>query len=191
MRKSVSVVGGLFLLLAGYVIGASQILSPAALFAQGENEKAETPAAPAANQPSISEETRAKIKAAADAMKAAMEALSEEQQYNSATKGMNAFAILSGGNNSLKDLKSGAVVDPETFAALYAGLAADSVVADLGRDPDGRLTYKGTLIRMYPIVRLKGVYANRAAITGEEIVPVTEDDAKSKKKPAAAPDANQ
>lgn len=187
MRKSASIIGGVCLLAAGYVLGASQILSPAALFAQAENEKAEKTdkpaAAPAANQPNISEETRAKIKAAADALKAAMDALTEEQQYSAATQGMNAFAILSGGNNSLKDLKSGAVVDPETFAALYSGLAVDSVAADLGRDPDGRLTYKGTLIRMYPLVRLKSVYANRAAITGEEITPMKSDAAT--KKPAA------
>lgn len=189
MRKFVSVLSGLFLLAAGYILGASQILSPVALFAQADKEAK----APAANQPNITDETRAKIKAAADALKAAMEALAEEQQYNSATKGMNAFAILSGGNNSLKDLKSGAVVDPETFAALYAGLAADSVVADLGRDPDGRLTYKGSVIRMYPIVNLKKVYANRAAITAEDIVPAGSDDdaAKPKKKPAGPPDANQ
>jgi hypothetical protein len=181
MRKSVSFVGGFCLLAVGYVLGASQILSPVALFAQADRPEN---AAGAPDQPNISEETRAKIKTAADALKAAMDALTEEQQYSSATQGMNAFAILSGGNNSLKDLKAGAVVDPETFAALYSGLAVDSVAADLGRDPDGRLTYKGTLIRMYPLVQLKSVYARRAVITGEDITPIKSDAAA--KKPAAS-----
>ena len=182
MRTSVKVTGGLALLTIGYVVGASQILSPAVLLAQGKGKSKAAADAQSAEQ--LSDETKTKIKAAADALKAAMEALVAENRYESAIKSVNAFAVLSGGGNSLGDLKAGAGgVDPETFAALDAGLATDQVVVDLGRDAEGRMTYKNRVVRMYPVSVIRGAYARRAEITGEDLLPTaTEEPSKSKPK---------
>ena len=56
---------------------------------------------------------------------------------------INAFLVLSGGGNALDDLESGHGVDPETFAALYAGLAIPEIGDHLAKDDQSRLTYKG------------------------------------------------
>lgn len=181
MRTSMTILGGAALLIAGYGIGASQILSPATVLAQGDAGKADA-AAPVQSGVDLSEETKAKIKAAADALKIAMDALVEEQKYVPATRGVNAFSVLTGGGNAIRDLQSGAVVDPETFAALYADLATDAIAADLARDADGKLTYKNKVIRMYPLSVIRGKYAIRADITGEELLPAAPD--QDAKKPA-------
>jgi len=180
MRTSAKISGGLAILSIGYVLGASQILSPDMLLAQGK-VKAKGGVDAAAIQP-LSDETKTKIKAAADALRAAMDALQADGRYESAIKSVNAFAVLSGGGNSLADLQTGGGVDPETFAALYAGLASDQVVADLGRDAEGKLTYKKRVVRMYPISAIRGAYARRADITGEDLLPAAIDDT-SKSKP--------
>ena len=183
MRTSVTITSGVALLMFGYCLGASQLLSPAALFAQGG--KAKPKAAGDSADLGLTDETKAKIKTAADALKAAMEALDAEGKYkDSAIKGVNAFTVLTGGGNSLEDLKAAGGVDPETFAALYAGLATDKVAVDLGRDADGKLTYKNRVVRMYPISAIRAAYARRAEITGEELLPASFDDGK---KPAKKP----
>lgn len=182
MRTSAITIGCLGLLAIGYALGASQILSPGLLLAQGGKGKSKLAADSAAAQP-LSDETKTKIKAAADALKAAMEALQAEGRYDSAIKGANSFAILTGGGNSLADLNSAGGVDPETFAGLHAGLAADSVIGDLGFDPDRRLTYKKRVVRMYPISVIRAAYARRADITGEDLLPTIIDDS-AKSKPA-------
>ncbi len=185
MRTSAKITGGLALLTIGYALGASQILSPAALLAQGKGKSKGGGDAQAA-QP-LSDETKTKIKAAADALKAAMEALQSEGRYESAIKSVNAFAVLSGGGNSAADLAGGGGVDPETFAALYAGLATDQVVVDLGRDAEGKLTYKNRVVRMYPVSVIRGAYARRADITGEDLLPTAvEESPKSKPKTTEA-----
>ena len=186
MRTSATITGCLALLAIGYSVGASQILSPGLLLAQGGKGKSKLAADAAAAQP-LSDETKTKIKAAADALKSAMEALQAEGRYDS-VKGANSFAILTGGGNSLADLKGAAGVDPETFAGLYAGLASDSVVSDLGRDPEGKLTYKNRVVRMYPVSVIKAAYARRADITGEDLLPALIDDS-AKSKPAKKTDA--
>jgi hypothetical protein len=66
------------------------------------------------------------------------------------------------------DLESGRGVDPETFAALYADLAAGNLRADIERDSQGRLTYKNKVIRMYPIATLKQRFALRRQLAGIE-----------------------
>jgi hypothetical protein len=179
MRTSITVTGGVGLLLLGYLLGSSHVFAPSALWAQG-GAKAK-PKAGEAQDTGLSDDTRTKIKAASDALKAAMEALEAEQRYKeSAIKGVNAFAVLSGGGSSLDDLKNNGGVDPETFAALYAGLASDRVVPDLGRDAEGKLTYKNRVVRMFPISRIRAAYARRAEITGEELIPVLMEDGSQK-----------
>lgn len=184
MRTSVTIFGSVALLAVGYVAGASQLLSPALLVAQTNDAKA---GAAAKTGVEISEESKIKIKAAADALRLAMDSLIDEGKYVSATKGMNTFAILSGGSHAVRDLEANAVVDPETFAALHANLATDNVAVELGRDADGRLTYKNKVVRMYPISVLRGRYAVRADITGEELLPTALDNA-GKSKPSAKSD---
>ena len=110
-------------------------------------------------------ETVDKLKKANDALTAAMIALQQENVYNSATKGVNSFLVSTGGGDAVADLESGRGVDPETFAALYADLATDEVAQHLGKDDEGRLTYKGKLVRIYPIARLKELFTKRS---GEE-----------------------
>jgi hypothetical protein len=150
----------------GYGLGASQILSPATLLAQGDAKKAAT-TAPAASS-DLTEDTKNKIRAAAESLKAARDALVDEGKYVAATKGVNAFAVLTGGCNAVRDLENGAIVDPETFAALYADLGTDAVAAELGHDAENRLTYKGKVIRMFPVSALRGRYATRGDLTGDE-----------------------
>ncbi|MCH7688590.1 MAG: hypothetical protein IH899_18235 [Planctomycetes bacterium] len=91
-----------------------------------------------------------------------MIALQQENVYNSATKGLNSFLVSTGGGDAVADLESGRGVDPETFAALYADLATDEVAQHLAKDEEGRLTYKGKLVRIYPIARLKELFTKRS-----------------------------
>ena len=143
----------LSLMVTGYIFGASGYFLSGPVHAQDE-----------AGQPS--DETANKVKQANDALTAAMLALQQENLYKSATKGMNSFLLSTGGGDAVADLESGRGVDPETFAALYAGLAIDQVQEHLEKDEEGRLTYKGKMVRIYPIGRLKQLLAKRS---GEEL----------------------
>jgi hypothetical protein len=191
MRTSAKMTGCVALLTIGYVLGTSQVLSPGTLLAQGKGKSKGGDNAQAVLP--MSDDTKTKIKAAADALKAAMDALVAEGRYpDSAIKGTNTFTVLSGGGNSLIDLQSGRGVDPETFAALYSGLASDQVVIHLGKDADGKLTYKGRVVRMYPISAIRAAYARRADITGEDLIPTaTDDSTKSKPKKTDVPDEDK
>lgn len=159
MRRFVPWLGAVALVLVGYTLGSLQVFSPDALFAQGN----------APVNPKLSDETQAKIRAAADALKAAGDALTNDQKYSPATKGVNTFAILSGGRNVIEDLDNGAIVDPETYAALYADLAVDTVAVHLGRDDKNRLTYKGKVIQIYPVGFMMQRYRQRMELTGEDL----------------------
>jgi len=188
MRTSAKMTGCVAFFAIAYVLGASQVLSPQSLLAQGKG-KSKGGDNSQALQP-MADDTKTKIKAAADALKAAMEALVAEGRYpDSAIKGTNTFTVLAGGGNSLADLKAGHGVDPETFAALYAGLASDQVIIDLGKDAEGKLTYKGRVVRMYPISAIRAAYVRRADITGEDLLPTAADEStKSKSKKSDEPD---
>ena len=97
--------------------------------------------------------------------------------------GINFFGVSVGGINALRDLEEGRGVDPETFAALYAGFAVPSVAKHLnlkkrlvtgGRldlqieSADGRLRYKGAAVRLYSRQRLSEMFARRAAFRTED-----------------------
>lgn len=185
MQKWIGIVAGCGLFLAGFA--AARLDLNLHSIAMAQEEKAETKASKADTNPALaklSEETRAKIKAAADAVNAAVEALKQDQQYLTCTKGINTFGVLTGGIDSVRDLESGLGVDPETFAALYAGLHTDELAEKMGRDSDGRLTFNGRLVRMYPVSRIKALYAMRATITGEEIASELQASPDEPKKPA-------
>lgn len=148
------VIGGSALLLLGYVLGSTGVLAPSAGWAQQE-------------RPELLPETVEKIKSAYNALSLAGSTLQQEKAYVPAMKGVNAFAILAGGLDAKQDLESGRGVDPETFAALYAGLASDDIKKDIDRDEQNRVTYKGKVVQMYPIARLKQLFEARAKLTGE------------------------
>ena len=154
MSRLNQVVIGLLLIAVGYVLGSSQSFQSTALLAQ---QKSGTP----------TEETEDKIKRGVKQLIEAQSALEEESFMTSATKGVNAFAVSCGGVNAMADLEAGNGVDPETFAGLYADRAKPDVVTHLGRDDQGRITYKNKIVRMYPVSRLKKMFATRLKYSGE------------------------
>lgn len=102
-----------------------------------------------------------KVQAASKALKDAADSLAAESKYETVTEGVNSFLVLSGGGNGTTDLDAG-VVDPETFAALYAGAVKKEVADLLQKDEEGRLTYNGNVIRMYSKARLQKIFAERS-----------------------------
>lgn len=102
-----------------------------------------------------------KVQAASKALKDAADSLAAESKYETVTEGVNSFLVLSGGGNGTSDLEAG-VVDPETFAALYAGAVKKEVADLLQKDEEGRLTYNGNVIRMYSKARLQKIFAERS-----------------------------
>ena len=114
------------------------------------------------------EEVTKSITAAYSALQTVRGNLNQEGRYNPATKTMNVSAIMAGGVDAIADLDAGRGVDPETFAGLYAGQAVDEVSVELDTDENGRLTYKGKVIRMYSIDRLKKMFQERLKYVGEE-----------------------
>lgn len=151
MRRWKSVVIGLSLLGAGYLLGTVGALEPRSLTAQEE-------------ELSVSKDAADKIRAAELALREASDALRAEGRYEAVTEEVNAFLVLCGGGDAKADLESGTGVDPETFAALYAGQAVPDVADLLDRDEENRLTYNGQVVRMYSKARLQRLYAERTKI---------------------------
>lgn len=118
-----------------------------------------------AQQRDVSDETALKIREANRRLIDAMESLKSAGLYESVTEGPNAFLILSGGGNAREDLESGRGVDPETFAALYAGRALPEIKDLLDRDEQDRLTYNNEVVRIYSKSRLQRLLANRTKLT--------------------------
>lgn len=127
-----------------------------------------------------SDDATKKIVEANDKLKSAVEALKLESRYEAATKGINPYAVLVGGLNVKDDLESGKGVDPETFAALYTAaydlkklnIKDDSLaewvdIAQLDYDGEGRVTYGGKVVRIYPVSKLKKLRAQRLVLIGE------------------------
>jgi hypothetical protein len=139
---------GLILVTVGYLAGAAGARWSGAAQAQEESE------------------TVAKVRAANTALNAAADALKADGAYEAITQGVNAFLVLSGGGNARQDLENGAAVDPETFAALYAGQGLPEIQELLSRDDEGRLTYNGLVVRMYSKQRLQQLYTARVRLTG-------------------------
>lgn len=154
MSRVSQVAVGLLLITVGYVLGASQSFQSTRLHAQ---QASGTP----------TEEAEDKIKRGVRQLVEAQSALEQENFMRPATKGLNAFAVSCGGVNALDDLEAGNGVDPETFAGLYAGMAKPDIAAQLGRDDQGRITYKNKIVRMYPVSRLKKMFATRLKYLGE------------------------
>lgn len=112
----------------------------------------------------VSEANAEKIKEATSALEVAQSALQQDGLYSPAVRGLNPYATLVGGVDALADLESGRGIDPFTFAGLHAGQATDEVLPHLSYDSNGRLTYKGKLVRMYSVDRMKQLDERRVAI---------------------------
>ena len=129
-----------------------------------------TPATPLAAQQgdpvtvNVSEDTAEKIKQASGSVAVAQAALEQEGLYIPAIRTKNAYAVFCGGLDAVSDLEKGRGVDPITFAGLHVGLAVDDIAVNLGTDENGRLTYKGKLVRIYSIDHLKELEARQAAV---------------------------
>ena len=136
------------LLAFGYVLGVHGVFAPSASLAE---DKKDGP----------SKEAMDKVKGANDALGSTMAMLQQEGAYVPAILGVNSFAVTVGGVNAVEDLETGRGVDPETFAGLYAGQAVAQVAEHLGKDDEGRVTYKNKVVRMYSISRLKALFAKR------------------------------
>lgn len=156
---------------------ASRFITPAVCLALGFGLGAATwsltPSVNAQNTPpadfvpktvDISDANAEKIKQASEAISVAHQALLQDGKYKPAVRTMNAYVILAGGVDALADLESGRGVDPITFAGLYNGEGIDEVLPHLGKDSMGRLTYKGKLVRMYPVERMRDLEQHRLAI---------------------------
>ncbi len=144
--KTVVVLG---LLSLGYVLGTTGAFAPKSLGAQ----------APAEGGPSA--ESLTKLKEAFAAIKSAAETLEQENLYVPATTSLNVFSVMAGGINAVRDLEDGRGVDPETFAALYAGEAKPEIKEHLDHDDQGRLTYKGKVVRIFSKQRMKSIIQER------------------------------
>ena len=165
MRRLIPVVTSVAIFALGYLTGVTGFLTPNSLRAQ---------VSPAED---FTGQTREKLDDAYENVRTAAELLKQGQRedgksrYEPATKGVNFFAVSVGGINAKDDLEKGRGVDPETFAALYAEQAVDEVAEHLDNDDEGRLTYKGKVVRMYPISRLKELYQLRLALSGDTAEP--------------------
>ena len=140
----------------GYLAGLAGALEPVDLAAQGATDE-------------LKPETQKKLKTTYETAQEAAQALKDEKRYETATEGVNLFAVSVGGLNVLDDLEKGRGVDPETFAALYAGLATNDIQEHIERDSQGRVTYKGKVVQMYPIRRLTQLFKERLKYSGEEV----------------------
>ncbi len=107
-----------------------------------------------------------KVAAAFQALADAAESLKAEGKYETITQGTNAFLILTGGGSARADLESGSGVDPETYGALYAGLAIPELADQITKDDNGRLMFNGQVIQMYSKNKLQRTFANRLRLAG-------------------------
>lgn len=151
-------VTGLFA--GGYFLGTQHAFQPADAHAQGFGA-----------DDGSQDEVAVAMTAANDAIKKVADLLEQDGRHVSASKTPNVSAILSGGVDAVSDLETGRGVDPETFAALYAEQATDEIAPHLDRDELGRLTYKGKVVRLYSISRLKKLYKMRMQYSGNQDEP--------------------
>lgn len=139
------------MLAIGYVFGASGVLQPSAAMAQQAGG-------------GLSADAENKIRAVNRALTEAVDQLRSEGKYTALTEEPNAFLVLCGGGDARLDLQEGNGIDPESFAALYAGRATPEVAAMLGKDDQGRITYEDKPIQMYSRSRLARFLAERTRI---------------------------
>lgn len=139
---------------AGYVCGQMQVGEPELARAVVQEEGVD----------SISNETLTnyqKFRKAATDLQASLQG---ENLNVGATEDPNFFALSVGGIDAVRDLEEGRGVDPETFAAIYADRVTTEVRAALDTDADGRIRYKGTVIRLYSKDKLNEIFNRRKQV---------------------------
>jgi len=146
---------GLGLFLLGLVLGGSGLSFQQSSLAQNADPQEEL---------AIPKEVVTLVKNVDEAMGNAIKALQDESRYTTVTKGNNSFAVMVGGVDAVADLEAGQGVDPETFAGLYAGQAMEEYAKFIEKDDQGRITYKGKVVRMYPISKLKKLFSQRSVM---------------------------
>lgn len=146
---------GLSMFLLGLVLGSSGLSLQQSSLAQDQEQP---------DDPGIPKEIVNVVKNVDESMDTAVKALQDEGRYTTVTKGTNSFAVMVGGVDAVADLEAGQGVDPETFAGLYAGEAMDEYSKFVEKDDQGRVTYKGKVVRMYPISKLKKLFKLRSAM---------------------------
>ncbi|NNJ27047.1 hypothetical protein [Alienimonas chondri] len=122
-----------------------------------------------AQEEAIDESIVARIKEGFEGLRRAQVALEQSGRYVPAANGVNSFIVLAGGYDVLNSLETGRGVDPETYAALEAGFAPQHVLSELGRDENGRLTYKKELVRLMSRETLRTLYLRRGEVLGEAL----------------------
>ncbi len=152
MQAGKTLLFGTMMLSLGYLLGAGGALESNPAFAQLDEQVG--PGKDAEN----------KIRSVHNALQEAMEQLRQDGNYNTITDGINTFLVLAGGGDAMQDLESGNGVDPETFAALYAGKATPDVQEQLGKDDEGRITFNDKPVTIYSRKRLERLFAERLRI---------------------------
>ncbi len=143
---------GLAMLTVGYWCGSGTMTLQSNATAQDEDV-------------GLSDDTAAKVQAAHESIKSAMDALQQDGKYEGITEAPNAFLVLCGGGNAMEDLQSGLGVDPESFAAIYAGRVKPEVNDALTTDEQGRKLYNDQLVRLYSRTRLEKMFAERTKLS--------------------------
>lgn len=149
MASHRTLIAGTVVFIAGYLAGHCVSVAPVELSAQQE-----TAAQYSGEMLSAYRKSHKSVQDLASVFKAA-------GRMTSVSGGLNYFAVSVGGTDAEKDLNDGQGVDPETFAALYAERVAPSIAQHLDYDEQGRLRYKGNVIRMYSRERLHELFQLR------------------------------
>ncbi|MCA9035575.1 MAG: hypothetical protein KDA91_10615 [Planctomycetaceae bacterium] len=136
---------------AGYIFGTFQSAGPQPLEAQEDRKPVSA----------ITNESLTAYQKFQKASNDLSDSLRGEGVTTTAVEGTNFFAISVGGIDALRDLEEGRGVDPETFAAIYADRANAEISQHIDQDSDGRMRYKGTVIRMYSKERMRDTFRRR------------------------------
>jgi hypothetical protein len=150
MRRFTAVSGSFVVFLAGYAIGTFSGQAPQRIQATQDD-----------GNPQYSKDVLDAYRKSYKAVRELNNLYVAGGQSTAAYGGMNYFAASVGGVNAERDLEEGRGVDPETFAALYAGLAVPKIAANLDFDEVGRLRYKKVIVRLYSQDRLKQLFHQR------------------------------
>lgn len=136
----------------GYLVGNSHFASQRTLTASIQDDER------------LGDEILVTYKAAQLRFNELADQLEAESRYRSVSSDPNFFAVSVGGIDALRDLEEGRGVDPETFASLYAERSIPEIAEHIEIGSDGRLRYKGDIVRMYSRERLKSVFRKRDEI---------------------------
>ena len=153
MGRLKTVVSGLILFAAGYGTATLTGFAPSQIEATQD-----------AALDNVSDDTLKAYKKVTKAIKELDNLYEASGESKSVFEGVNYFAASVGGINAERDLEEGRGVDPETFAAIYAGKANAKIKENLDADELGRLRYKKNVIRLYSQERLQTMFKQRGQL---------------------------